>query len=65
MKVKYLAENCPGTCYDLTDGKIYEVEGEAELEDDVPHYFIYDDEPESELKDLYPYPKSYFEVVEQ
>jgi hypothetical protein len=65
-RVKFFVDRASGEYPDLTDGKVYDVDYEDEVEG-VNSYFIFDDEADKEGKDNvepYPYDASMFDVVD-
>jgi hypothetical protein len=62
MKAKYVAAKDEGTAFYLTDGKIYEIEGEIDIEGEK-HYLLVDDDKED--IDASSYCAASFEVIEE
>jgi hypothetical protein len=57
-----MADRDDGTAFSLTDGKIYEIEGEIDIEGEK-YYLLMDDDEED--KDPSSYSAAAFEVVEE
>jgi hypothetical protein len=62
MKAKYIAAKDNGTCFYLTDGKIYEIEDEMDIEGEK-YYLLFDDD-ETDI-DVSAYRAAAFEIVEK
>ena len=62
MKARYIADKDNGTALYLTDGKIYEIEDEIDIEGEK-HYLLVDDDEED--IDVSCYLAAAFEIIEE